>query len=298
MTPSTAIQIYALVEPEERAALELAARHIAQALEAASAEPWSVNCCFPSTDQDLSGLPRPALVVTSLLHEAGSNGEWQDSARRLRARYGALTSQPGLIVYVSTLFRHVPRTGDELGERRTRVRLRRLNLLALELSRELGVYVIDLDRDLADIGARSLETGYRLSGPRATLAAARAVATTLLEAGLDEWASAEVLEMAASRLPPSPALPDTPAASWLVRGDVTSAPNGRRAQKAIISSKGHRGAILLRGVLTGRTSIGEVLSSLVQVIRNQGPKQAARLVIVGLTASMRPRQGRVGRRVP
>ena len=70
--------------------------------------------------------------------------------------------------------------------RQQRIRIRRLNLLVTEISRETGLFVIDLDRELADIGANNLKTDYLLAGSLATAVAANCIAKTVISYGLDE----------------------------------------------------------------------------------------------------------------
>jgi hypothetical protein len=58
-------------------------------------------------------------------------------------------------------------------------RIRRLNLLAAEVSHETGAAVIDFDRHFAHVGARALQTDYRLRGAEAAEAAARIIVDAL-----------------------------------------------------------------------------------------------------------------------
>jgi hypothetical protein len=93
-------------------------------------------------------------------------------------------------VFLCTLFRHVPPFSEaEGGEARRlwlRQRIRRLNLLATDLSYSTGINIIDLDRTLAHLGAGPLQTDVRLGGERATAAAADTICGALLAAGLDD----------------------------------------------------------------------------------------------------------------
>ena len=75
-------------------------------------------------------------------------------------------------------------------------RIRRLNRLAAELSRETGCYVADIDRTMADVGARKTQADYRLSTPAAAEAAGHAIAWALLSGPLDDVVSPEVQEKA------------------------------------------------------------------------------------------------------
>jgi hypothetical protein len=122
------------------------------------------------------------IILSSLLSEALADDQtaWDETEIRIRQRYQA-TSKTGPRHYVCTVFRHVP--PDAAPDLRTRIR--KLNLLAAELSRATGLFVIDLDRSLADVGARAYATDFRLTGPYATEAVAREIAATFLGTGFD-----------------------------------------------------------------------------------------------------------------
>jgi hypothetical protein len=102
-------------------------------------------------------------------------------------------------VFVCTIFRHVaagaasqaPADGIRLVER-----IRRLNLLAAELSHDSGVGVLDLDRVLAHIGARELQSDYRLSGRIVAEVAGHAIVAGLLAVGLDDIVPPDVQQRA------------------------------------------------------------------------------------------------------
>ena len=75
-------------------------------------------------------------------------------------------------------------------------RIRRLNRLAAELSRETGAYVADIDRAFAHIGARTLRSDYRLQGRLAAEVGGHAIAWTLLSGPLDDWIEPEIQQAA------------------------------------------------------------------------------------------------------
>lgn len=122
------------------------------------------------------------LILSSLLADAlfDDHASWTETEARIRQRYQAVT-KTGPRHYVCTVFRHVPPDAPP----GLRARIRKLNLLAAELSRATGVFVIDVDRSLADVGARAYATDFRLGGPYATEAVAREIAVTLLGTGFD-----------------------------------------------------------------------------------------------------------------
>jgi len=98
---------------------------------------------------------------------------------RLRDELGRLTARQ-TAVYICTIFRACEDDAARLE------RIRRLNLLAADLSHDLDIGVIDFDRQFADIGARTLETSYRLEGGGAREIAAYTVVKTLLASGAFE----------------------------------------------------------------------------------------------------------------
>jgi hypothetical protein len=96
-----------------------------------------------------------------------------------RARCAALA--PGRIAFISTLLRHLPPESCV-----AMARLRRLDLLAAELSQEYGLLVLDIDRVLAHAGALALRTDAYLSGEAGQEAAAQVFYGGLLAYGLND----------------------------------------------------------------------------------------------------------------
>jgi hypothetical protein len=121
------------------------------------------------------------IVVSSLLPEVLVQDEaWADTEARLRLRC-AEAAKGGARHYLCTVFRHI---GHDQAPG-LRARIRKLNLLAIELSRETGVFVIDIDRCLADVGAFAFATDFRLGGEFAVEAVAREIGVTFLGTGFD-----------------------------------------------------------------------------------------------------------------
>ena len=179
------IPIRALVQANERSAITTMARTLQERLAQAAAEPASVTCSFADSFWDLQKPHEPSIIITSLLLETDNyQGDWAELEGRLRTRYAALAEDAASIVFVTTVFRHVSE-GDAAQRELLRLRIRRLNRLAADLSREYGIMVIDLDRDLADVGGRRLQTDYRLDGEYAEQVAARSMARAIVSAGLD-----------------------------------------------------------------------------------------------------------------
>lgn len=111
-------------------------------------------------------------------------------------------------VLLCNLFRHVPDRTRSSGATAMLTRIRELNLLAVRLSHRTGISVVDVDRVMAGLGARSLASDYRLGGTRGAGAAGYAVAHCLLRCGLDDFIAADVLERALQRLGPLRSVPN------------------------------------------------------------------------------------------
>ena len=112
-----------------------------------------------------------------------------DIEARWRHRVDTLMAASAHPVFLCTILRHVARRPEATGEpTRERIlkRIRRLNLMIAELSQATGVGVIDIDRTLAHIGARALQTDYRLTGSMGAETAGRVIVSALLDTGLDD----------------------------------------------------------------------------------------------------------------
>ncbi len=195
MSDPVTVTLKAVVDSHERAAVDLATTLLESGLSTAAGEPIAVRCQFKPSLDGLEGDGKPCIVIASLLPDVANYQEpWSETEGRLRQCYRTLTSTEGNIVFLCTVFRHVA-SGDAVDQLR-RIRIHRLNLLAAELSHETGLFVIDLDRSLADIGASKLNTDYLLGGQYASAAAAKFLALAVLSAGLDDFVSFEIQDAA------------------------------------------------------------------------------------------------------
>ncbi len=290
MTEKNQISIAAFVSEGERPAVESAAPLLARALSQAADAPWRCDCVF-SPDLKTVGQNHAdaEIIVTSLLPEVERNGEsWPHVEQRLRKAYATLGAG-GKPVFICTVLRHIgpeetPETAAELA-----IRIRRLNLLAAEISRETGVYVIDLDRVLADIGARRLQTDYRLAGKAATGMVSHVIALTLVNNAFDALVPFEVQDAAKEILASGrPAVPghdcDKPAVT--LRKDVMSVGQGRRKQ--IVSPVSYTvednyAGWLVRQVLRGTIGPADALQRLVLAVRRRGIRESLVLLAAGLS---------------
>ena len=189
------IDIDAFVDPAERPAIGRAAERLRECLNTVTGQAWRVDVRFIAA---LSDIAPSAVILASLLTEVDGAAEpIEDTATRWRETIKQ-HPDPGS-VYLLTIFRHVSGTADRWHGTTPRVaieRIRRLNLLAAELSQQTGATVIDIDRVFAHAGARALQAHYRIGSDAAAAFAAQVIAKTMLAAGLGELLEPEQQQQA------------------------------------------------------------------------------------------------------
>ena len=282
------IPIKALVHANERSAITTMARTLQEHLTQAAAEPAAVTCSFAESLSDLQKPHEPSIIITSLLLETDSyEGDWAELEGRLRTRYAALAADATSIVFITTVFRHVSE-GDATQREALRLRIRRLNRLAADLSREYGIMVIDLDRDLADIGGRRLQTDYRLSGEYAEQMAARSMARAIVSAGLDNYAPFEL------QIPLQEALAKeqisflAPVATEVTPSNVLVLKSGRQKQvvKTIVNtnSESHAGWLFYL-LLHGKYSFKDAFMKLKGSVARRGLRASILMLVAAAKAA-------------
>jgi hypothetical protein len=285
------ISINAFVSENERSAVYLAARHLAQALSRTAPEPWS---CAAAVKPDMAALLKEsdaAIIVTSLLPELEHLEEpWTKTEKRLRATYAALCER-GAPVFICTVLRHVGQDVEAETAEALIVRIRRLNLLAAEISRESGAYVIDLDRVLGDVGARRLQTDYRLAGDAAAEMAGHFMALTVLGNAPDELVTFQVQEAAREILVASrPAVAASEGAKAVTaKQELRAIGHGRRKQIVLPVVYTERDVYVgwfMRQVLHGKIGPGEVFERLLRAFRQHGFFGTAGLLVTSLTRQL------------
>jgi hypothetical protein len=290
MTSANAIPILAVVTPNERAIVEAAASQLAGALKQATGEARDCSCVFvPDLRSVAEAATAQSVIVTSLLVPlARLNMPWAEIESELRSSYAALC-ETGNAVMICTALRHVESSGESDSADRTRRRLRQLDLLATELSREYGALVIDLDRTLAHIGARRLKTDYRLGGAAVLDVAANAIAVGIAANALDPFASVEIQDAARAVLESyRPAVDEAPE---FKPADLIALGHGRRKQRVLTVTdqvqENHVGW-LVRQAMKGQIGPGEALNRFVQAIRRRGARESASLLFSGIAQFFRP----------
>ncbi len=287
MAATRRIPLQAVVGREEQDPVRRAVERLAEALGG-----WPLDWQFGDfpTLPDRTG--ERSILVTSLFDELDRlDDPWPDVERRVVDRYSRLGRVKGLTVYVLTIFRHIGPGHTPEQATRLRVRIRRLNLLAVELSRLAGVLVIDVDRALADLGGLALQTDYRLAGDAAIEAAADCVAATLLATALDSFVPIEVQDAAAARLAATRTAGEMETVT--VSGDtIVAIGSGRRIQHAQIAGRlESQAAFLLRQLVSGRLSPRAAAARLAGAVSRRGLRSSAVIVLAGVGRMLRPDRG-------
>lgn len=185
------IVIAAVVDDREHPVLERAAHHLQSALVAAGRSSSDVRVAFFDTLEAAARGGTPGFIVASLLPELWHDEPVPAVESRWRAALGALPSTwPPVLV--CTIFRHVDPALPPDRREALRERIRRLALVAIEISHDTGANVIDLDRTLAHVGGRALASDCRLQGAAAVEVASRTVVRSLLALGQDDLIDADI----------------------------------------------------------------------------------------------------------
>jgi hypothetical protein len=229
--------------------------------------------CRPYDSRDDIGRSQDSgIVVTSLVAEVERHAEaWATVEQRLKDYYAALSANSQVQVFVCTVFRYV---GSECQEASAKlIRIRQLNRLSADLSRRYGILVIDVDRDLANIGARRLQTNYRLEGALVTTLVGRSIALALLSAGLDEYVEFDIQDQARNAILNDRSDLSLPVLTDVAPSNTLSLGHGRRKQvvKTIVDANSENHASwLIHLLLTGKLGIGDAAKKLQNSIARRG----------------------------
>jgi len=291
MSEPVTISIKSVVDDNERAAVGLAAKLLQDSLSAAAGETIAVHCQFEPSVELLNELGKGTIVVASMLPEVANFREpWASVEARWREHCRALMRADGAVVFLCTVFRWVP--FDDAAASSRLQRIRRLNLMAAELSRETGVFVIDLDRILADVGAIELQTDYRLGGQRVVDFVANSIALAVVSAGLSEDIAFDIQD--AAKLAIVEARPSlTGNVTTEVKPSNVIAMGGGRRKQVVASvvdtnSERHVGR-LFQLLLTGQFSFGEALAKLRGSIARRGLWSSSLMMFAAIRHAMRGR---------
>ena len=193
------IRLEAQVALSERPALVAAAEMLSASLGAAAGSgPWGVALNFWEPEAEIAGLDAPDAVILSMVADAERTDELIEvTSARWRERLARL-AEAGAPILICTVLRHVPGREGAGAPSALLERILRLNMMAIELSHDLDLQVVDIDRALAHIGAHALGTDFRLGGGPAAEVAGHAIAWSLL--ALDNIAGWELEDAARAHL--------------------------------------------------------------------------------------------------
>jgi hypothetical protein len=196
----SSIVVAAAVEGNEHLAVVRACEVLAASLKEASGGPWGVEARFFSTLREIPAGEQPAFLIASLSRDVPrADASLVEIETRWREELQALIAARPQPVFLCTVFRHVdpvPAAGAPTSIPVMRERICRLNLMAARLSQATGVNIVDVDRSLAQIGARNLGTDWRLAGADAEQITGHLMARILLADCPDEIVSFDIQELA------------------------------------------------------------------------------------------------------
>lgn len=196
----------AIVSDIERPSIVAGMEQLTRRLGAATGIRWPIKLVYRASLRAVERSDRPKAVIASLLTElvdrpdtlASIEARWRNELSALRMR-GVST------IFVCTIFRYVSANSMSAkpeARSATIEYIRRLNLLAAELSHDTGLSIIDIDRSFAHLGGRVLHTDCRLTGALAIEVAGHIIASTILAVGPDDFIPVDVQERA-KKLQPS-----------------------------------------------------------------------------------------------
>lgn len=293
MSDPVTITIKAVVDSNEQAAVSLAASLLEKSLSAAAGDPVAVRCQFEPSLATLKASDESGIIISSLLPEVANYEEsWTTVESRLRESYRKLAGTDGAAVFLCTIFRHVP--SGSSADHSPLVRVRRLNLLAAEISRETGACVIDIDRSLADIGASQLNTDYRLGGQYASEAAAKFIALAVLSAGLDNYVSFEIQDAARASVAGSKLNLSTPviATRDIVLPNLLKLGPGRRKQvvaTVVDTDQDDHAGWLIHLLMTRQFGVRDAIAKLRGSIARRGLRSSAAMILAAARQALRGR---------
>lgn len=200
MSFSSTISITARVDREEAPAITVAVEMAAQAMKMAAEACPSITLRFedPASPTDRANVPH--VYLTTLLPALDVTAGSLDDVERHWTRYLADLGETGATILLCNIFRHVRDRVLADGSAPLLGKIRELNLLAVTLSHRLGIHVADVDREMANIGARRLISDYRQRSAIGSDAAGYAIAQCLLRGGFDAVVDPAILEAAQHHL--------------------------------------------------------------------------------------------------
>lgn len=174
------LRIVAVADPVERPVLIAAAEQFVRAISAAAGGEHVVELAF--ADRNAPPPNGARIVIISLRGEVGVPASMDAVARRWHDWLGMVLAQGDAQVVIGTIYRHV---ADAAGG--TVERIRRLNDLAIGLSRAHAIEVADIDRACALVGSRIADGDWRATTGNAATIAGHVLAAALLRLDLSAY---------------------------------------------------------------------------------------------------------------
>lgn len=168
--------VAAIAHEDQRAAMAAAAEMLSRYVGFALGADWPVFLRLIAPDD--AEIPPGVVLVAALLEDSALHDPIASTRARWAARIGRYRAAGHDRVLLCNLFRRVE---DPTGEGPGVEQIRRLNRMAIDLSREFGVEIVDIDRLFALCGGRSLDTDYRGGGGMAPRLAGHAIANAILQ---------------------------------------------------------------------------------------------------------------------
>ena len=274
----TQVLISAYVSLEEQPVFSTGVNMLLLGLENEKA---TVSLTLATSPDALIEAPAGTVRLVSLQTELTNlDTPWPEVEQTLRDRFAAL-AETGDPVLIATIFRLVDRTTDE-GHARL-VRIRRLNLLATDLSREFGAFVVDIDRVMADVGGVVLNADYRLQGEGAAELAGQAIAAGISTNALDAFLPFEAQERVTAHVNARQSVHRQ--AVDLMPPDLMNMGKGRRRQRvSTITDAVQENHVSwqVKQLLAGKISLVEAANKLIMAIRRRGLKESLGLLTSGI----------------
>jgi hypothetical protein len=195
MSPATdepaSLLVRAVVAATERAAVVAGLQQLGESTRAAGFDLRIGLNFLPS----FVGLDVPAprsIVIASLLPDLFGEEAWPQTQGRWRAQVAPIAADEAPPIFLCNVFRYVAGNPRHPSVER----IRRLNLLAIELSHDFGLNIVDIDRVFAHLGAQELRTDCRLTGPIAAEVAGYVIVDAILATMPDHLIPPEVQDVA------------------------------------------------------------------------------------------------------
>jgi len=190
MTPP--YRLAAICHENDKPVALAAAQQLADAVSKAMAAPWAISlnrCTWDDCPPD-----QPLLLF--LRADADIDEPIAATDARWRQRLDARRSEARPPIFLVNLYRCIADPDANVSI----ARIRALDLLAIDLSRDYDLEVVDIDRRFALIGAKLIGSDYRCDGERAAQIAGHSIATAILACGLDAHLPADVQQRALAGL--------------------------------------------------------------------------------------------------